>query len=180
MRFTLQKPDLIEVSFNVHRCDGGRKPPMSIRSTHCADFARNSPDIQLARPVLQKVGDIWHPRVGGQLPVLRGSAKAIEESEQHDADARSDNRVEEQAQGKEWSGMVEQKHPEGENHHRLMEMEQQEDQAEAGDGMFSIDARADGRSEITDDRLRDSIEADGIIMTESVLNEPDSRPEKQA
>lgn len=80
---------------------------MSIRSTRCADFAGNSPEIWPVGATFQKVGDAERAGNDGRLARLRGTAKAIKESEEHHADARGDKGVEEQAQGEERHGMVE-------------------------------------------------------------------------
>ena len=62
--------------------------------------------------------------------------------------------------------------------HHLMEMEKHENQAEAADGMFGVDSRADGRSDISDERFRDAVHADGIVVAERVLHDSDGRAEK--
>ena len=42
--------------------------------------------------------------------------------------------------------------------------------------MFGIDAAADGRSEVSDDRFRDTEEADGIVVAQRVLQDADLPP----
>ncbi len=110
---------------------------------------------------------------------LLPSAQAIEKGEEHYADSGSNDGIKQKAERKHRHAMGQQG-AFGDGQHHLMEMEEDEDESEAGDGMLCVDSRADGRGDIADARFCDAIHADGIVVAERVLRDADRRAEEHA
>ena len=108
---------------------------------------------------------------------LLPSAQAIEKGEKHNTDPGGDERIQKKAEREHGHGMGEKRaFRDGQNH--LMEMEEDEYEPEAADGMLGIDSRADGRRDVAYTRFCDAVHADGIVVAQRVLSDADGRSEK--
>ena len=106
-------------------------------------------------------------------------AQLVEEGEEHNTDPRRNHGIQEKPESEHRHMMVEQ-HAFGEGEHNLMEMEKDEDKAEAADRMLGIDSRANGRSDIADARFCDAVHANRIVVAQRVLRDADGRTEKHS
>ena len=80
--------------------------------------------------------------------------------------------------GEQGRGMVQQ-NALSERQDRLVKVEEQKDETETAKRMLGINPRADRRCGIADDRFRNAVHADRIVVTESVLQNTDGSSEKQ-
>ena len=119
----------------------------------------------------------WNRRVGNRR--LLPSAQAVEKGEEYDTDPGGDERIQQKAEREHWHGTGEQ-HALRDGQHHLMEMEEDEYESKAGDGMLRIDSRAHGGGHVADARFGDAVHADGIVVAERILCDADSSAEKHA
>src|SRR5579864_3570552 len=106
------------------------------------------------------------------------ATQAVEEGEEQNAEPSADNRTDEEVQIKQ-RRRPDQQSPLRDCQYELVKMEENENQAEAADGVFGVDPRAHRRGKITNERFCDAVEADGIIVAERVLKDADRRPQKK-
>ena len=106
-------------------------------------------------------------------------AKPIQEGEQKNREAGTDERTNEQVQVEERGVPVKQRALRS-SQDKLVKVEEDKDQAETADGMFGIDSDTDRRSEVTDESLGNAVETDWIVVTQSVLENADYGPEQKA
>jgi len=106
-------------------------------------------------------------------------AEAIEKREKNHTEGCGHQGVYKQMYGEQGRGMVQQ-NALSERQDRLVKVEEQKDETETAKRMLGINPRADRRCGIADDRFRDAVHADRIVVAESVLQNTDGSPEKQS
>lgn len=108
---------------------------------------------------------------------LIGAAQAVEHGEQKDTEDRGDHRIQQQIQTEEALGLIEE-YAVGDDQNGLVKVKKYKDQAEARQWVLGVDATADGRSKIADNRAGDAVHADGIVVAERILKNADRASEE--
>ena len=109
-------------------------------------------------PALAGERQLSRAAVGRKTWRLRRAAQAVEQREENYGNSGADQRDDQQVNGEKWRGAIEQESF-GEGQHGLVHVEQHEDQGEAAERVFRIDASADGRGDEADNGFRDAARA---------------------